>query len=496
MRFDISKGFLTPVFSYSEGLPISGYHPVPVKTTIPNFPYSPDLQKHLIGKLLLLTELPFSIDALLSHYEHGYVKLDAGIVKKQQQLTCNRCGNSHPSLFSSFSCSQCGEQECYYCRNCIMMGRVSACTPLFSWSGPSISEPSPATLNWVGQLSKGQTIASERVVTAVKYNKELLVWAVCGAGKTEVLFKGIEEALANHKRICIATPRTDVVLELAPRLQKVFPSITISAIYGGSEDRHTFSPLTLSTTHQLYRFKQTFDCIIVDEVDAFPYSADATLQFAVLKSRKEKSSLIYLTATPNKKWKQEVQQNKREAVRIPARYHGHPLPVPEFVWTGNWQKQLEKGRLPKKVMEWLGARITSARQAFLFVPSISVINQVVEICRQLDGKIEGVHAEDPERREKINKFRSEKMPVIVTTTILERGVTIPNSDVAVLGSEDGIFTESALVQIAGRVGRSATYPNGNVTYFHFGKTQAMVEAKRHIVKMNEEAEKEGYLLKG
>ncbi|HZH62637.1 MAG TPA: helicase-related protein, partial [Metabacillus sp.] len=279
------------------------------------------------------------------------------------------------------------------------------------------------------------------------------------------------------------------------RLQKVFPLTSISALYGGSEDRHTFASLTISTTHQLLRFKQTFDCIIVDEVDAFPYSADKSLQFAVQKSRKEKSSLIYLTATPNKKWQQEVQQNKREAVRIPARYHGHPLPVPEYVWVGNWKKQLEKGRLPPKVINWLKTRIESNKQAFLFVPSVSIIDEVVKLCRKLDERIEGVHAEDPNRREKVKRFRNGEMIVIVTSTILERGVTIPNSEVAVLGSEDDIFTESALVQISGRVGRSAKYPNGHVTFFHYGKSQAMVDARKHIMKMNEEAKQGGYFLK-
>lgn len=495
MRFHLINGFLTPTLSKKEGLPISRHHQLPEITLNPHFLYYPELQTHLEGKELLLTEIPFPLETLQAHYEQGYVKLTVGIEKKRKGLQCNRCGNSHSSLFSSFSCSKCGERNCHYCRKCIMMGMVSECTPLYSWGGPMVQAAQFSGLDWEGELSKGQELASEHVVKAVKDHSELLVWAVCGAGKTEVLFKGIEQALSNNKKICIATPRTDVVLELAPRLQKVFPSVSVSALYGGSEDRHKHAPLTISTTHQLLRFKQTFDCIIVDEVDAFPYSADASLQFAVQKSRKEKSSLIYLTATPNKKWKNEVQQNKRKAVRIPARYHGHPLPVPEFVWVGNWKKQLEKGRLPSKVIKWLKTRITANKQAFLFVPSISIIDDVVKICRKLDKRIDGVHAEDPERREKVTKFRSGSMPVIITSTILERGVTISNSDVAVLGSEDDIFTESALVQISGRVGRSASYPSGNVTLFHYGKTEAMLEAKRHIVKMNKEAKQEGFLKK-
>lgn len=310
---------------------------------------------------------------------------------------------------------------------------------------------------------------------------------VCGAGKTEVLFKGIEYGLTNGKRICIATPRTDVVLELAPRLRKVFPSSTITAFYGGSEEKHQSASLYLSTTHQLLRFKEAFDIVIVDEVDAFPYSVDQSLQYAVEKSRKPTSSLIYLTATPSKQWKRDVELKRRMTVKIPARYHGHPLPVPTFTWCGDWKKKLKKETLPSIILKWISTQLKSKKQGFLFVPSVSVIDQVVHVCKQFDERIVGVHAEDPERKEKVNGFRSGDIPIIVTSTILERGVTIANSDVAVLGSEDDIFTESALVQIAGRVGRSASYPSGDIILFHFGKTQAMLDAKRHIEQMNHEA---------
>ncbi|MFK4997169.1 hypothetical protein ACI2OX_04930 [Bacillus sp. N9] len=53
--------------------------------------------------------------------------------------------------------------------------------------------------------------------------------------------------------------------------------------------------------------------------------------------------------------------------------------------------------------------------------------------------------------------------------MLERGVTFPNIDVAVIGAEDDIFTEAALVQISGRVGRSSEFPNGTITFFIMGE---------------------------
>ncbi|MNU00243.1 hypothetical protein D3C72_2433180 [compost metagenome] len=69
----------------------------------------------------------------------------------------------------------------------------------------------------------------------------------------------------------LATPRKDVVLELAPRLAKAFGGRKVVALYGGSGERWEQGDITLATTHQLMRFYQAFDLVIIDELDAFPY---------------------------------------------------------------------------------------------------------------------------------------------------------------------------------------------------------------------------------
>jgi competence protein ComFA len=316
---------------------------------------------------------------------------------------------------------------------------------------------------------------------------------VCGAGKTEVLFAGIEVALNDQKRVCIATPRTDVVLELTPRLKAAFPNIPIASLYGGSGDRHLYAPLTIATTHQLLRFYQAFDTLILDEVDAFPYTVEESLQHAAIQARKPSSAMIYLTATPNERWQRECQQGKRAFITIPARFHRHPLPVPQFRWCGNWQKLLQKNQLPLDVLRWIKERLHANKQALVFFPHIKLMEKVLPILRQFDPNIEAVHAEDPERKEKVQKMRANEVPILLTTTILERGVTFPNIDVAIVGAEDDIFTESALVQIAGRAGRSKDYPDGVVTFFHYGKTEAMLRARKQIITMNREGIKRGLI---
>ena len=475
-----------------EAKRISDLSERPPTSPNPNFPFNPKLQNFLSGRILLLEEIPFPLKELHQHAMEGYIDYKPGIERAKKGFYCNRCGNDHQRLFSSFSCFRCG-QNCVYCRKCIMMGRVSQCTPLIIWTGPSPEFSFQNPLCWEGTLSPTQGEAASKIKEAIAEKKDLLVWAVCGAGKTEMLFEGLAYALEKGKRICVATPRTDVVLELAPRFRKAFPTIEVAALFGGSEERHLFAPLTVATTHQMIRFEKAFDVMIIDEVDAFPYTAEEILQYAAEKARKEESALIYLTATPKLEWQRECFSGKRNCFILPARYHRYPLPIPVFCWCGNWRKALVKGRIPKVIGNWTKERLREGKQALIFFPHIELMERALPIFKEMDMRIEAVHSEDPDRKEKVQKMRERKIPILLTTTILERGVTFPNIDVAVIGAEDAIFTESALVQISGRVGRSPEFPKGDIVFFHYGKTESMVRARNQLLRMNREAKKRGLL---
>ncbi|MEG9295787.1 DEAD/DEAH box helicase [Mangrovibacillus sp. Mu-81] len=492
MRFKLQNNYLVPehllekdIFKLQKISNIELPPPVPLDS---KFPYSTQLQSFLTGRALLLDELPFELEMIHIHYTNGYISYQKGVENHQ----CRRCGNTKNHLLAAFHCFRCKE-SCSYCRNCIMMGRVSECTPLLTWTGPSSITDSKTLFDWQGTLSQAQQEASDRVVEAVRNHDELLVWAVCGAGKTEVLFQGIHHAFTQNKRVCIAAPRTDVILELSPRLQKVLPKTSITTLYGGSEDRHSYGQLVLSTTHQLYRYQHAFDLMIIDEVDAFPYSYDSSLQFAVNKARKPQSAVVRLTATPDTKTQGRCYSGKQHHVRIPARFHRHPIPSPRFAWCGNWDKAFKKNRIPSPLKKWTMKRLHQSKQTLIFFPSVQAMENALPLFQELDPSIQSVHAEDPDRKEKVQKLRDNETPVLLTTTILERGVTIPNIDVAVLGAEEKIFTESALVQIAGRAGRSAEFPKGDVVYFHYGRTREMINALQHIFMMNREARKRGLI---
>ncbi|WP_283153589.1 DEAD/DEAH box helicase [Guptibacillus hwajinpoensis] len=473
--------------SYSLNFaPIGMFNSIPTQPQNPDFHPNVQLMKFLYGRHLLIDEIPYSFLELHEHYLNGYLHFEPGIQSIDGKATCMRCGST--DSFSFFACSRCHSKNCRYCRKCIRMGKVTFCSPLYSISKWIPKNEDKAVLEWSGTLSDGQKEASNAVVMAIQHNLTLLVWAVCGSGKTEVLFNGLAHALTNQKSVCIATPRTDVVLELAPRLQKVFPSLVISPLYAGHSDPH--SHFVVSTTHQMIRFKNYFDVMIIDEVDAFPYSVDSSLQYNVEKARKQGGSLIYLTATPSPLI---LKKENLQIVRIPSRYHGFPLPIPTCHWSGNWRKKINKGHLPHILIEWIKKQVSERKPVLLFLPSIKIINQTKDIFEKNHFRCESVHSEDENRAEKVLRFRNKEIPILLSSTILERGITIENISVAVLGAEDEVFTESALVQIAGRAGRSKRFPEGDVRFFHYGKTNAMLEAIKHIKKMNVEAREKGWL---
>lgn len=453
---------------------------------------SPNLDNDFIisysGKLLLRREIPIDETTFNQYLNNSYFTPKPSIKKKYYHYQCQRCGNQKRSLFGNIPCNNCGKSH-VYCRKCIEMGRVMECEPLYEWTGPKVEWPAHSNAcTWSGELTEVQHKAADRITEAIRNKEnELLVWAVCGAGKTEMLFPGIAESLKRGKRICIATPRTDVVRELLPRLREAFSGIYVQGLYGGSRETDGAAQLVIATTHQLLRFKDAFDVIVIDEIDAFPYHADKSLSYAANRSKKEElNTTIYLTATPRQNHQILIATKKLQHIFVPSRFHGYPLPVPVFHMCYSLRKDMKSFQPPKPFLKWYAHRKNAVRQLLIFVPTIIVAEKLSKNLPKIlqDDNVVAVHASDSNREEKIQQFRDKQISILVTTTILERGVTFPAVDVVIFDAGHAVFDEAALVQIAGRAGRSPKDPAGEVVFFHDGKTEAMVQAVRSIMKMN------------
>lgn len=294
-----------------------------------------------------------------------------------------------------------------------------------------------------------------------------LLWAVTGAGKTEMMFAGIAAAIKRGERIGIASPRVDVCLELFPRLKAAFANCDIALLHGRQELPYHYAQLTICTTHQLLRFYHAFDNLIIDEVDAFPYAANASLLYATKQAIKENGGCLYLTATPGDALLREIKSKRLVVNYLPLRYHGHLLPQIKVRLAFGWRRRLERQKLPPQVIQQLQETLREGHRFLLFIPHIADLALVEAALRHSFAtfRFATVHASDPERLEKVQKMRDGDYDFLVTTSILERGVTFPEIDVYVLGADDPVFSSSALVQIAGRAGRAQSRPTGRVVFW-------------------------------
>lgn len=433
----------------------------------------PKVQKFLIGRIWLEEELPFLRQTIHYHRHQNLMNCEVGIQNKQ----CRRCESKR---LHYFKCSKC-QGQCAYCLNCLMMGRVSSCSNLVTWNGEEVNfSIENSHMTWQGELTKAQKrVASD----CVKHERDYLIHAVTGAGKTEMLFPIIEKYLKQNKRVCVATPRTDVVLELFPRFQQAFQTIDVQALYGGSGRSKEYSPLILATTHQLIRFERAFDVIIVDEADAFPYTYDKSLKRAVQKAKKHTARVILVTATPDLATRKAFQKDDSYSF-LSRRFHGADLPVPRYESLWSYDRQIKKGRIPAKLKLWVDGCLQQKLPFLIFFPTIQLMEQAIPLFQQLNESILSVHASDLNRKESVQLLRDGRIPGLLTTTILERGITIPKVQVAVVGAESRIFTTSALIQISGRVGRSKDYSIGDIIFFHHGMTKQMDGAKKEIKRLN------------
>ncbi|THF80869.1 DEAD/DEAH box helicase [Cohnella fermenti] len=479
----------------------------------------------------------------------GAVRLAAAIAPRaadagprRQGLRCRRCGSGEERMRRT-RCASCGRSGCAVCEACATLGRSRECELLALGAeqpGAALAALSPALTDRWG-LSAAQRSAAEEALRFLRGEagarragawggaglrgplrplvaalrglharlrsaelaapeRSFLLWAVTGAGKTEMIFPLVAAVLEAGGRVLIATPRRDVVLELAPRLRKAFPEAALAVLYGGSEDRWANAELTLATTHQLLRFQGAFDLVLLDELDAFPYHNDPVLHYAAAKARSANGATVLLSATPPAGLRREVRSGRTPCARVPVRYHRHPLPVPARLRVPAMAGLLARAELPRALVRELAASVSRGAQVFVFVPYIKHVVPLVRLLKKRAAslglekvQIEGTYSSDPERTVKVQQFRQVSLRLLVTTTILERGVTIPRSDVFILGAHQAMFDEASLVQMAGRAGRSADDPFGRVRFCSPYLTRAQRSAVGQIRAMNRLAGKRGYL---
>ncbi|MGI6644737.1 MAG: helicase-related protein [Bacilli bacterium] len=371
---------------------------------------------------------------------------------------CPICGNDNKEFFGI-------RNGKYYCRKCI------------SFTGEKCNYIKPKPLDIQLKLDYELTDQQKEIAQKTKENfinkKNTLIYAVCGAGKTELVFEVMEYALQNGLQIGFTVPRKEVVIELGMRIKHAFPLAKVISVYGGHHDVLRGNIIVL-TTHQLFRYENYFDLLIFDEIDAFPYKGNETLESFFKKSCR--GNYVIMSATPSNELINEMNKSGG-LLTLFSRFHGFEIPVPRIKYGFYWLNII---LIILKTKSYL----KNDKVVFIFCPTIhdaEVVWKIMKIFIKNGGLI---HSKIKNGSKIIEEFKKGNLKYLVTTSILERGITIKKLQVLIFCADHEIFSKDALIQISGRVGRKSEEPFGDVIYYITKENAAIFDSIKDIEEKN------------
>ncbi|MCD7893290.1 MAG: DEAD/DEAH box helicase [Erysipelotrichaceae bacterium] len=382
------------------------------------------------------------------------------IVGGDDTMECPRCKNNDIKKLYMIN----GQ---YYCRNCVSFGRVNIHdtrnTKLMQYSR---NQRIQYYLDF--SLSKKQNEISQQLLANYQKHQNSLVLAVCGSGKTEIVYEVIAYALSKGHRVCFCVPRKELVKELYERITYAFKGITIGVLYGGRQE-NSDAQFIVCTMHQLYRFENKigFQLMIADEVDAFPFYGNEVLQ--QIFNRVCLGNYIKLSATFNS---EDVKDE--QLLIMNRRYHDVDLPVPRCLIVPSSLQKILALQLIKRMH----------KKCIVFVPCIADVDNLVRYFKAHHIKAKGVSSIHENNQFVIQEFKQNKIDIVVSTTILEHGITIEDVQVIVLSGEHSLFDSRTLIQIAGRVGRKPDHPTGYIYILSAVKTKSITSCINKIKELN------------
>ncbi len=354
-----------------------------------------------------------------------------------------------------------------YCRRCINFIGNKADTSLIR------NDNSNYEINY--ELSSEQKDIALKVKQSYISKKNTLIHAVCGAGKTELIFEVVAYALSRNQQVGFCVPRRDVVIDLVDRFKSAFKNRKITIVYGGHTEKLQ-GDIILLTTHQLYRYENYFDLLIIDETDAFPYQGNFVLKSFFYRSLK--GNYVMMSATPLNSMIEQLKKEGGTYLSLFKRYHGHEMPVPKILIRPFIKLFI--------LIKYMKKFIDLNKPFLIFCPTIDECEKLFKIVGKLFNNGNFVHSKKIDREEVISDFKVRKYDFLLTTTLLERGITIKNLQVIVYDAQCLIYDAKTLIQISGRVGRKIDSYDGEVIFISDYITMAMIQAKKEIESANEE----------
>lgn len=282
-----------------------------------------------------------------------------------------------------------------------------------------------------------------------------LVCGDVGFGKTEIAIRAAFKAAVDGKQTAILVPTTILALQhyktFAERLREMPVEVDyINRFKSAKAIKETLARVAagkvdiLIGTHRLVskdvKFK-SLGLLIVDEEQRFGVNVKDKL-----KSLKSQIDTLTLTATPVPRTLQFSLAGIRDlSVITTAPPNRQPI---ETVVTGF---------TPERIRDAISYELKRGGQVFFIHPRVRDIEEVAAAIKKLvpDARIKIAHGQmkGPDLEKAMVGFVEGAFDVLVSTTIVESGLDIPNSNTIII-NEANKYGLAEMHQMRGRVGRS------------------------------------------
>ncbi|WP_144557397.1 transcription-repair coupling factor [Shouchella miscanthi] len=356
--------------------------------------------------------------------------------------------------------------------------------------GHKFSEDGPEQGDFEGSFPYQETEDQTRAIAEIKEDMEKqrpmdrLLCGDVGYGKTEVAIRAAFKAIMDGKQVAILVPTTILAQQHFETISERFSEFPItvgvlSRFRSRKEQTEVLKGLKAGSvdlvvgTHRLLSKDIVFKdlgLLIVDEEQRFGVTHKEKI-----KQLKSNIDVLTLTATPIPRTLHMSMLGVRDLSIIETPPENR-FPVQTYVVEYN----------PSIVREAIEREMTRGGQVYVLYNRVEDIERMTEQIAMLvpDAKVSYAHGQMNERELEsiILSFLEGESDVLVTTTIIETGVDIPNVNTLIVSNADKMGL-SQLYQIRGRVGRSNRVA---YSYFTYQQDKVLTEvAERRLQSIKE-----------
>ena len=282
-----------------------------------------------------------------------------------------------------------------------------------------------------------------------------LVCGDVGFGKTEVAMRAAFKAVADNKQVAVLVPTTILSLQHFRSFSKRLKEFPVNIDYlnrfkSAKDTTNTIKKIESGEvdivigTHKLLNKRIKFNdlgLLIIDEEQKFGVGAKDKL-----KTLKTNVDTLTLTATPIPRTLQFSLMGARDLSIINT---APPNRIPVQTEIIGFNEEL--------IRDAITMELSRGGQVFFVHNRVQNIEEIANLIKKLcpDAKVNIGHGQmDGEKLEKVMvDFINGYFDVLVSTTIIESGIDIPNANTIIINNAHN-FGLSDLHQMRGRVGRS------------------------------------------